>query len=122
MGKHKKDFFTDWRPKMYALNKADQFVVGWLISQVPGVGRTDGRLVHALEEKLTLWEVGGWKRGEEGERKPYELTKIEVDWITEHIGKNFDAQKVPPAIAGIVQDLDDLLKVEPVKPEEPPKE
>jgi hypothetical protein len=104
---------------MYHLDAADRFVIGWLIGQLPGVNRTDARIISSLDEKLKLGEVPSWKRGEEGDAEPFELTKIEVDWIRDHIDAKFKEQKVPPQLSQPVTKLDDYLAH---KEEDKPKE
>lgn len=104
---------------MYQLNAADRFIVGWLIGQLSGVNRTDARIISSLDSKLKLEDVPSWKRGEEGDAEPFELTKIEVDWIRDHIDAKFKEQKVPPQLSQPTTALDDYLAKMGEKAEEP---
>jgi hypothetical protein len=47
------------------------------------------------------------------------LTKIEVDWIRDHIESKFKEQKVPPQLSQPITTLDDYLAT---KPDDTPKE
>ena len=100
----------------YTLTKGERLTVSIIINQIEGVNRTDARLISKVDEHLELSEVlAGVPIAKMGETAGFDLAELEVEWIKDHINKAFEAQKIPPFVAGSALSLEDKLKVEEAK-------
>ncbi len=104
----------------YTLFKGERLLVAILINNLPGVNRTDGRLVSKVHEHLVLAEVqmGTMPIPVMEDKSEYELAELEALWIMDHINKSFEKSQVPPNLAKYAFSLEDKLKVD--EPEEEP--
>ncbi len=106
----------------YVFTKGERLAVSIVINQIEGVNRTDARLISKVDEHLELGEVlAGVPIASMGEKAEFDLADLEVDWIKDHVNKAFDAQKVPPFIAGSALSLEDKLKVDEPEPDKKTK-
>lgn len=97
---------------IYIISKGERILVTWLINQLEGVNRTDARLITKVEEHLELDDVARVPVATINEKSKFELVDLEVAWITDHINKTFDTQKMPPSLAKHALSLEDKLKEE----------
>jgi len=98
----------------YVFTKGERLAVSIIINQIEGVNRTDARLISKVDEHLELSEVlAGVPIASMGEVAEFDLAELEVEWIKDHINKAFEAQKVPPFVAGSALSLEEKLKDEP---------
>lgn len=96
----------------YVISKGERVLVAVLINSLPGVNRTDARLVTKVSDHLALEEVGSVPVVELGEVNEFDLAELEVSWITDHLNKAFEKQEVPPGLAKHALSLEEKLKVE----------
>ncbi len=103
----------------FKISKGERVLVSWLIVNLPGVNRTDGRLVTKIGDHLDLHEVAVPVPLEDAKSKSeYELAELEVQWILDHIEKAFNKQEIPPNLAMHAFSLEDVIKPKEDKPEE----
>ena len=99
------------------LTKGERLAVSIIINQIEGVNRTDARLISKVDEHLKLGEVlTGVPIAKMGETAEFDLAELEVEWIKDHVNKAFEAQKIPPFVAGSALSLEDKLNL--AKPED----
>jgi hypothetical protein len=97
----------------YRISKGERVLVSWLIVNLPGVNRTDGRLVTKIGDHLDLHEVAVPVPFEDAKSvSDYELSELEVQWILDHIEKAFNKQEVPSNLATHAFSLEDTIKPE----------
>ncbi len=95
----------------YKISKGERALVLWIISQLPGVNRTDARLVSKVREHMLLEEVeNGIPKKEIEDTSAIDLAELEVAWVLDHINKMFEASKVPPMISDMALSLEDKFR------------
>lgn len=104
----------------YKISKGERVFVSWLIINLPGVNRTDGRLVTKIGDHLNLDEVAIPVPVEDAKSvSEFELAELEVQWILDHIEKAFNKQETPSHLAKHAFSLEDVIK--PKEKDEKPK-
>ena len=98
----------------YNICKGERAFALWLINNIKGVNRTDGRLASNVIENLELDSVRSVPVEALSHSANFELSELEGKWILDNINTAFDKQSVPPSLAKHALSLEDNIKDAPV--------
>ena len=90
--------------------KADRVVIGWLLTTVQGVNRTDARIVAKLRSAFDIENLDTVKKKEARDEYEAEVSDLELRWVLDIIDKRFDESAVPTNLAAYVLDFEERAK------------
>ncbi len=90
--------------------KADRVVVGWLLSTVKGVNRTDARIVSKLRSAFEIEDLRAVQNEEARDEYAAEVSDLELRWVLDIIDKRFGESAVPTNLAAYVLDFEERAK------------
>jgi len=90
--------------------KADRVVVGWLLTTVQGVNRTDARIVAKLRSAFDIENLGVIRNEEAQDKYKAEVSDLELRWVLDIIDKRFGESAVPTNLAAYVLDFEERAK------------
>ena len=95
----------------YEVNKGERAFTAWLITNRPGVDRTNARVIAEVYESLELDDVqGAVPLSELREESKAELAEFAAQWIVDQLQQAFDKSQVPANLSMYALSLEDKLK------------
>ena len=95
----------------YEVNKGERALTAWLITNRPGVDRTNARVITKVYESLELDDVqGAIPLNKLHEESKVELAEFEAQWIIDQLNQAFEKTQVPANLSMYALSLDDKLR------------
>jgi len=93
-----------------SLTKIERGGILDVVMSLQGINRSDALLLRSIEIKLELREVTVLQQSELDDNSEYDLSDIEIEWLSVVIDKQFGASAINPRLASSVLSVESKLK------------